>query len=50
MGGPTPKRKHSKSRKRDRMHSRKVELPDGVVCKNCSKLKLSHRICPHCNK
>ncbi len=49
---PLPKRKHSKARKGKRVTARKAEstLPDLIICTNCGKKKLSHRVCKYCDK
>ena len=47
---PLPKRKHSTMRKGKRMSTRSVSFSKLVKCKNCGRLKLSHRICKYCNK
>lgn len=47
---PLPKRKHSTQRKKKRMATKTVKLPQLVICKNCGKSKLSHRVCRHCGK
>ena len=47
---PLPKRKHSTQRKGKRIKTRAKTLPKLVKCKNCSKLKLPHKICRYCHK
>lgn len=46
---PNPKRKHSKSR-RDKRRSANSKLfaQDLSVCSQCKKVRLPHRVCPHC--
>jgi len=46
---PLPKRKHSKSR-RDKRRSANSKLTAAClsVCPQCKKLRLPHRVCPHC--
>ncbi|MBP7967482.1 50S ribosomal protein L32 [Candidatus Woesebacteria bacterium] len=49
---PLPKRKHSTARKGRRISVRKAEttLPELIVCLNCGKKKLPHRVCKYCDK
>ncbi|PIQ71721.1 50S ribosomal protein L32 [Candidatus Roizmanbacteria bacterium CG_4_10_14_3_um_filter_39_13] len=47
---PLPKRKHSTQRVGKRNASHDVKLASLIVCKNCGKNKLPHRICKYCNK
>ncbi|PIP15150.1 50S ribosomal protein L32 [Candidatus Roizmanbacteria bacterium CG22_combo_CG10-13_8_21_14_all_35_9] len=47
---PLPKRKHSTRRKGKRLASRVKSFPNLVICTNCGKTKLPHRICKYCNK
>ncbi|MFA5136898.1 MAG: 50S ribosomal protein L32 [Patescibacteria group bacterium] len=47
---PLPKRKHSTRRKGKRLAHGSFMLPKLVVCKNCGKKKLAHRICKYCRK
>ena len=47
---PLPKRKHSTRRSGKRLKSRLKKLPNLVVCPNCHKLKLPHRLCKYCGK
>jgi len=44
-----PKRKHSKAR-RDKRRSANSKLfaINLSVCPQCKKLKIPHRVCPHC--
>ncbi len=46
---PLPKRKHSKARRdKRRSANSKLATPGFSICAQCKKLKLPHRICPHC--
>ncbi len=45
-----PKRKHSTYRKGKRLKAKTVKFNDLVICKNCHKLKMPHRICKYCKK
>lgn len=46
---PNPKRKHSKSRRdKRRSANSKIYLANLSVCPQCKKLRLPHRVCPHC--
>ena len=46
---PLPKRKHSRARRdKRRSANSKMAVPGFSVCPQCKKLKLPHRICPHC--
>ncbi|MEO6508824.1 MAG: 50S ribosomal protein L32 [Patescibacteria group bacterium] len=49
---PLPKRKHSTQRKGKRLQQRENDrsLPELMVCKECGKEKMSHRICKYCGK
>ncbi len=49
---PLPKRKHSTQRKGKRFQQREAEstLPQLVVCKECGKDRMPHRICKYCGK
>lgn len=47
---PLPKRKHSTQRKGKRISAKLRSLPNLVVCKNCKKMKLPHRVCKYCGK
>lgn len=47
---PLPKRRHSTQRKGKRMRTKIFSLPELVICKNCGKPKLPHRICKYCKK
>ncbi|MDD5496143.1 MAG: 50S ribosomal protein L32 [Candidatus Omnitrophica bacterium] len=44
-----PKRKHSKAR-RDKRRSANSKMFFGnlSVCPECKKLRMPHRVCPHC--
>ncbi|MFH1037968.1 MAG: 50S ribosomal protein L32 [PVC group bacterium] len=43
-----PKRKISKSRKRNRQSGKAYDLPRTVLCPHCRRPRPPHRICPHC--
>jgi large subunit ribosomal protein L32 len=46
---PLPKRKHSKARRdKRRSANSRLSLPAASICPQCKKIKLPHRICPHC--
>lgn len=46
---PNPKRKHSKARRDKRRGANsKMCAPTLAVCPHCKKLRLPHRVCPHC--
>ena len=46
---PLPKRKHSKARRdRRRSANSKLYLPGLSICPQCKKIRLPHRVCPHC--
>jgi large subunit ribosomal protein L32 len=46
---PNPKRKHSKSRRdKRRSANSKLYMANLSVCPQCGKLRLPHRVCPHC--
>lgn len=46
---PLPKRKHSKARRdKRRSANSKLFLANLSVCPNCKKLRMPHRVCPHC--
>lgn len=47
---PLPKRKHSTQRKGKRLAERTMKFLQLVVCKNCGKKKLAHRVCKYCRK
>ncbi|MBI3366849.1 50S ribosomal protein L32 [Candidatus Roizmanbacteria bacterium] len=47
---PLPKRKHSTQRKGKRKATKNIVLPQLVLCSNCGRKKLSHRMCKYCNK
>ncbi|MBU0708329.1 50S ribosomal protein L32 [Patescibacteria group bacterium] len=48
--GAVPKKKPSKHQTRTRRTAwlNRQKLPRYQNCKNCDKLKLPHRVCPHC--
>ncbi|MDQ0299028.1 large subunit ribosomal protein L32 [Salibacterium salarium] len=43
-----PKRRTSKTRKKERRTHHKISVPGMVKCPDCGDMKLSHRICKHC--
>ena len=44
-----PKRKHSKSRRdKRRSANSKLTMASLSICSQCKKLRLPHRVCPHC--
>ncbi|MDD5355319.1 MAG: 50S ribosomal protein L32 [Candidatus Omnitrophica bacterium] len=43
-----PKRRHSITRGRKRRTHWKVAVAQMVVCPQCKRKKLSHRVCPFC--
>ena len=46
---PLPKRKHSKARQdKRRSANSKMYAANLSVCPNCKKMRLPHRVCPHC--
>ena len=46
---PNPKRKHSKSRRDKRRGANsKLYAANLGICPHCKKLRLPHRVCPHC--
>ena len=47
---PLPKRKHSTRRKGKRLGTKNLTFSKLVICHNCHKLKLPHRVCKHCGK
>jgi large subunit ribosomal protein L32 len=46
--GPLPKRKLSKTRKRNRRNHDKLALPHLVACPNCGTYGLAHHVCKNC--
>ena len=44
---PNPKRRHSKSRSRQRRAHDALKPVTVVPCPNCGQMKLPHRVCPH---
>ncbi|RSL31149.1 50S ribosomal protein L32, partial [Salibacterium salarium] len=40
-----PKRRTSKTRKKERRTHHKISVPGMVKCPDCGDMKLSHRIC-----
>lgn len=45
---PSPKRKHSKSRRDKRRANWKLTIPGLVECPQCHTLIKPHRVCPEC--
>ncbi len=45
---PQPKKKTSHSKQGHTRHHWKATLPSLVKCKNCSAMKLSHKVCGSC--
>lgn len=46
---PNPKRKHSKARRdKRRSANSKLYAVNLSICPQCKKLRLPHRVCPHC--
>jgi len=45
---PNPKRRHSKERGRLRRAHYKIKEKNYPNCPQCGKMRLSHRVCPHC--
>lgn len=46
---PNPKRKHSRARRdKRRSANSKLYMANLSVCPHCKKLRLPHRVCPHC--
>ncbi|MCX6794121.1 MAG: 50S ribosomal protein L32 [Candidatus Gottesmanbacteria bacterium] len=45
---PLPKRRHSTRRGGKRQAAIKLGLPKILVCKNCGKPRLPHRVCGSC--
>lgn len=45
---PLPKRKLSTRRQGDRRSHFKLTLAGLILCPNCKKLYLPHRVCSHC--
>ena len=43
-----PKRKMSKSRKRQRLATHKRSIPAPVRCSKCGAARMPHRVCPAC--
>lgn len=43
-----PKRRTSKTVKRQRRTHIKLQVPGMVECPNCGEMKLSHRVCKEC--
>lgn len=43
-----PKRRTSKTVKRQRRTHKKLHLPGMVECKNCGEYTKSHHVCPSC--
>lgn len=47
---PLPKRKFSTRRTGKRVAAKAKSLPKLVICANCGKTKLPHKVCKYCNK
>ncbi|MBK6731204.1 MAG: 50S ribosomal protein L32 [Bacteroidetes bacterium] len=45
---PNPKRRHSKTRTRERRTHHKLEMPHVMACPNCGSPVLRHRVCGEC--
>lgn len=45
-----PKRRTSKTAKRQRRTHFKLEVPGMVACDNCGEMKLAHRVCKNCGE
>lgn len=46
---PNPKRKHSRARRdKRRSANSKVFAANLSGCPHCKKMRLGHRVCPHC--
>ncbi len=45
---PLPKRRHSTRRGGKRTAAIKLVLPQLLLCPNCGKIRLPHRVCKHC--
>ncbi|NLV74660.1 MAG: 50S ribosomal protein L32 [Chloroflexi bacterium] len=45
---PQPKRRHSKSRTRQRRAHDGLSAVKIVRCKSCRQMRLAHRVCPNC--
>jgi len=45
---PNPKRRHSKSRTRQRRAHDALRAPQTAPCPNCQEPRLPHRVCPKC--
>jgi len=45
---PVPKKKSTKSRKRQRRAHQKLSIPTLIICPNCGEATLPHRVCMKC--
>ncbi len=45
---PNPKRRHSKSRTRQRRAHDALTAPQTIQCSECNEPRLPHRVCPKC--
>lgn len=45
---PVPKKRTTKSRQKKRRSQIFLKKLNLVLCDHCKKLKLPHRVCPHC--
>ncbi|MFS0574361.1 50S ribosomal protein L32 [Sporosarcina sp. 179-K 3D1 HS] len=43
-----PKRRTSKTVKRQRRTHYKLQVPGMTTCENCGEMKLAHRVCKSC--
>lgn len=46
--GALPKRKASRSRRKQRRHHDKAAFGQIILCSHCRRPHLSHRVCPNC--
>ena len=47
---PNPKRRHSKSRTRQRRAHDALRAPQTTLCPNCQEPRVPHRVCPKCGQ
>jgi len=46
---PNPKRKHSRARRdKRRSANSKMYAANLATCPHCKKMRMPHRVCPHC--
>jgi len=43
-----PKRRHSRQRKGKRRASINLEIPNAIICANCSSMMMPHVVCKTC--